>query len=446
MNRIVMCLILMFFTCATARAETGFVSEGGPHSRLIVFVNGLFSNDTGTWTDQKGAYFPKLIADIDPEDRSFQTFDVFVYDLHTEFSPNSPSVAALTKDFLDRLRKADLNAYRHVFFVAHSLGGVVVRKAILEDPSLRKRVDGMLLLGVPTGGSNLADFGSMLFDNNTLDDLRTTQKAGQFLTKLQNDWINAKLGDIESFCVAEREYTDGLYMVVTSESAKELCNASFVDAAGYNHHQLAKPATKKSDQVTWLIRALEYVYPDFHTVNIGGEVVWAHCNPDVYGDRLWKQFASKLSEVTIGGKHVSFHHSKTLDVDWSDADREQLFAGAPPKLIVIHYSCFFAGAQDDPQWEERRVDFLRFLKTFKDDDVKILAYTSAWNGTAEDLVSFQKYMYEAPLDHTFDDAPLLEKDYPLDTRLFLLAKNKGRPDDTVAQRFLSLVKTALGSD
>lgn len=116
----------------------------------IVFVHGFYMNAENTWGD-----FPRLVT----EDSQLAHWDVFSIGYATNFWID---IAGLWKASppIDRLgllldtvcKNEPLDRYKAIALVAHSMGGLVVQRALVDSEELRKRVAYVTLYGTPSNG------------------------------------------------------------------------------------------------------------------------------------------------------------------------------------------------------------------------------------------------------------------------------------------------------
>jgi len=77
-----------------------------------------------------------------------------------------------------------LNSYNQIAFVGHSMGGLVIQRALLDmDDIDRNRIDYLLLYGTPSNGLNKASFARWYSTQ-----VRDMDKNGPFIKKLRSDW------------------------------------------------------------------------------------------------------------------------------------------------------------------------------------------------------------------------------------------------------------------
>ncbi|MEC8483507.1 MAG: alpha/beta fold hydrolase, partial [Pseudomonadota bacterium] len=124
--------------------------EGAP--TLLVFVHGFVGNGTDTWTNEETtAYWPAIVS----KDPLFDRADILVYDYPSSFISQNITINELAKRMEIELRSSGVNiqAYEEVLFVAHSMGGLVVRQYLLANPDIANHVKGLFLFATPMKGS-----------------------------------------------------------------------------------------------------------------------------------------------------------------------------------------------------------------------------------------------------------------------------------------------------
>lgn len=179
----------------------GYAFQRKDTKRLLVLVHGITGNGKQTWTSTSGAYWPKLIE----HEKALSEFDVYVYQYSTRFFGDCMPVTDIANDL--RLRLVDAGAfkkYTDVFFLAHSMGGIIVRQFLVRYPNLAKQVPMVLFYATPTGGAEAANTGSLFSTCVQVEDLRTLD-GNTYLQSLNSNWINYGLSrSIESHCAFER--------------------------------------------------------------------------------------------------------------------------------------------------------------------------------------------------------------------------------------------------
>jgi pimeloyl-ACP methyl ester carboxylesterase len=152
------------------------------------------------------------------------------------------SVTDLANDL--RLRLGDAGAftnYSQVVFLAHSMGGLIVRQFLLRNrDDLAKQVPLVLFFATPTAGAERANPSSRLTTCAQVADLRTIDR-NSYLQSQQSDWISSPLSkSIVSYCAFEI-----LSPTVERASASLLCSNDPVPL-NTDHSNAVKPESTEA--------------------------------------------------------------------------------------------------------------------------------------------------------------------------------------------------------
>ncbi|KAH7204891.1 ankyrin repeat-containing domain protein [Fusarium redolens] len=202
----------------------------GPHTVDIVMVHGLNGNRTKTWT-QDGCCWPR---DLLPKKIPTARVLTFGYDASFARNYSTYGIREHATMLLARLRdnreeRDDVD--RPLIFVCHSLGGIVVKQALLiasidqAYSSISRSTTGIVFMGTPHRGSSVADWGSILAGiarimflkpkRQLLDDLRSNSRT---LSDISEDFLKiVSRYSIKSFY--EENKMKNLVMVVSKDSA-----------------------------------------------------------------------------------------------------------------------------------------------------------------------------------------------------------------------------------
>lgn len=125
--------------------------------RAIVFLHGFSGNEEDTW-----GKFPLLLGVED----ALRDWDIYSLGYNTSLLPDirgiwssDPDLPTLAKHLQTRINLDPLGRYEDLAFIAHSMGGLVMQKAIVEDDALTARIRFLLLMGTPSAGLNKAKSG-----------------------------------------------------------------------------------------------------------------------------------------------------------------------------------------------------------------------------------------------------------------------------------------------
>ena len=231
---------------------------------VLVFVHGVLGDCRSTWTNQATRIYWPVMA---REDNFLNGAHIYVYYYPTGL-PSAPSIAGIASVMEAHLSNEGVLDYSQIAFVAHSLGGLVVRKFI--DSALRTElqfpdVRFLYLLGTPhlkvelPAAKFLATKGNQLFKDLTWQT--------PFVPELLRTWQHSpQLSRIPIYCAHEvRPFYAGWFPwaklppwlatepIVEEASARLSCSAYEmpIDA---NHLQMVKPATGSAPQHVFLRR------------------------------------------------------------------------------------------------------------------------------------------------------------------------------------------------
>lgn len=246
-NIICLLVVLLPAQLAAQNSKLSFLRGGGKEptssSRLIVFVHGIRSDSEAAWKHPKGARsWPEIVVD----DPVFDDADVAVFDYATSvFRYGKGSINQIADQLEARLETGPLDRYENIIFVAHSMGGLVVRSAVNKLDNATKS-SFLFFLATPTGGSKIAYYARKIgFRGEALDGLREVDADNLFLEAEISNWGSLlKRHDIRSHCFYENVPTFG-QIVVEQPSATWLCNEKPIPIFE-NHQMIAKPLDAES--------------------------------------------------------------------------------------------------------------------------------------------------------------------------------------------------------
>ena len=157
------------------------IREGNGNPDAIVFVHGFTGDGLRTWADLSGqiARHPALVP-----------WDCWTLTYASRWLPDITGIWAADADLsiIARHLRSHVNLgalarYRSLVLIAHSMGGLVVQKALTDDNALADRTSAVILFGTPSGG--LVKARSIFFWKRQLADMA---KSGPFITGLRRAW------------------------------------------------------------------------------------------------------------------------------------------------------------------------------------------------------------------------------------------------------------------
>ena len=118
------------------------------YERAVVFLHGFSGDRDDTW-DRLPGLLGTVVADWDIYTLGYAT--TFRPDLLGVWSadPDLPILATMLKT---QARIEPLRRYRSIALVAHSMGGLIVQRALVDDSELAQRTDKVVLFGTPSAG------------------------------------------------------------------------------------------------------------------------------------------------------------------------------------------------------------------------------------------------------------------------------------------------------
>lgn len=179
----------------------------------VVFIHGFGGNAKETWGS-----FPKLVSD----DPNLKNWDVISLGYNTGLMPDirglwsgKPDIQKLA-DYLRTTITSDFSAkYKRIVLVAHSMGGLVTQRALLDLPSADRvrLIHGVVLFGTPSLGLRKAQFGRII--NRQIRDLG---QESVFIGTLRQNWTTefkdgfsfnflTVAGDLDEFVPAQSALT-----------------------------------------------------------------------------------------------------------------------------------------------------------------------------------------------------------------------------------------------
>ena len=162
---------------------------------LAVFVHGILSSGEKCWRHDNGIYWPELLKD-EPE---LGSLGIYVFTYQTGTFSGSYRLGDIVDALKEHMRLDGVLESNQIIFVCHSLGGIVVRKYIVERQAeligAGKEID-LFLVASPSLGATYADWLSplaQLFGHAQADALRFVRN-NNWLMDLDKEFMNLKEG------------------------------------------------------------------------------------------------------------------------------------------------------------------------------------------------------------------------------------------------------------
>lgn len=215
------------------------VKREGAAKRVLVLVHGLNGDGMSTWTSANGTYWPALMK----ADPAFEDFDIYVYEYQTSVFGECLAITDLANNMRIHLNNDRVfEDHDQVVFLAHSMGGLIVRQFLLRNRDAADKVPLVMFFATPTAGSRKADSVHLLSACAQVDDLRTLD-VNSYLKSQQSDWLSSNFKErVISYCAYETRNSNGL-LIVDQSSATLLCTKD-PEALPTNHSDAVKPSSE----------------------------------------------------------------------------------------------------------------------------------------------------------------------------------------------------------
>ncbi|MGT2476673.1 esterase/lipase family protein [Paraburkholderia terrae] len=219
----------------------------------LVFVHGVLSSGETCWRNEtSGAYWPDLVATADPTNSPC----VYVVTYRTEMSSKTYSVNDAAKAVFEELKLDEVLSHDSIIFVCHSMGGIVVRRMLVQqiDKFAGKQL-GLMLVASPSMGSSYANWIRPIarFFGHAQAEVMCMGEDNHWLMSLDDDFLEL----LDKHDIAGRElYEDlssfrsgllSLGPIVSPLSARRYFRDS-LKIPGTDHFTIAKPENNKALQ------------------------------------------------------------------------------------------------------------------------------------------------------------------------------------------------------
>ncbi|KAL8711670.1 MAG: hypothetical protein Q9225_007083 [Loekoesia sp. 1 TL-2023] len=233
----------------------------------IVFVHGL--NPKGadnharqTWTDDGDVFWPQTLL---PQELPTARILLFAYNSSIFSNASNANVASHARTLCDRLKNRRLSEHalhRPLVFVAHSLGGLLVKQALVEAKDnplykcLKASTYGLVFFATPHCGGEKAGVAEAAanvcsaFTGQPKNKLLDSLKANSLINGLSSDLFKHQLDHYDIFSFIERRKmplkivpwlpTRNMKYIVNASSAKLGCAKETYLDVDRNHSNICK--------------------------------------------------------------------------------------------------------------------------------------------------------------------------------------------------------------
>ena len=199
----------------------------------IVLVHGLNPKGSkdharSTWTysaNGDDVFWPHALL---PETLPSARVILFAYNSSVGTNASNTSVHSHAETLLNRLyliRQEDSERHRRLIFVAHSMGGLLVKQALVEAgihssrySCIKVSTRGLVFFATPHAGGNLAGLADVAANftsamtSSAKNSLLKTLKQNSLLNEISKDQFRPQLGDYEVLTFIESKKMDVKFM------------------------------------------------------------------------------------------------------------------------------------------------------------------------------------------------------------------------------------------
>ena len=251
--------------------------SGPDPSTVIIFVHGILSNSETCWLHENGTCWPDLMI----QENDFTAFGIYEFTYHTGIFSGSYSLGDVVDSLKECLALDGITSANRLVFVAHSMGGIVTRRYIVQQTSefaRRSTQIGLFLIASPSLGASYANWLRPLAQllGHSQGKALAFCEENTWLNDLNRDFRNA-LGRKE-LSIVGKELVEDQFVVVKRLGIFPRVVPTFAGSAFFgetlriprsDHFSIAKPADSSALQHRLLCKFLaELPAPESH----GGRV------------------------------------------------------------------------------------------------------------------------------------------------------------------------------
>lgn len=261
---LVICITALVASCGSDNTvanttDPHWVQQANPPSRVaVVFVHGLFGDTDSTWTNANGKSFFTLLKSA--PDVGNQV-DVFAFGFTSnKLKGGSLDIREAANMLEQSLQYNGVWNYQTVVFVAHSMGGLIVMREMIDNPSHRDKVPLMMFYATPQEGSQITAIAQHVVNNPAVKEMLMADQ-NSFLQLLSDEWGRVPDQDKPTIiCAYETAPLAGV-MIVPWSSATRFCKDVPTAIEGTDHLTIVKPDRLTHPSVVVLVNALnKYVF------------------------------------------------------------------------------------------------------------------------------------------------------------------------------------------
>lgn len=152
----------------------------------IIFIHGFNGDPTFTW-----GRFPDLLC----HEPTMNGWDIVCFGYKSSLAPDltgiwrgNPPIQTIADSLNTFIKSKFASRYDAFTMIAHSMGGLVVQRALLDDAVLAQKTDKVILFGTPSFGLDKAALFQLPILSELFRQPRDMGKKCKFIKSLRSDW------------------------------------------------------------------------------------------------------------------------------------------------------------------------------------------------------------------------------------------------------------------
>jgi hypothetical protein len=231
------------------------------HGAAVVFVHGALPSGEACWQNANGTYWPSLLEN----EPSMETVGIYVFSYETNIFRGTYRLGDVVDALKEHMRVDGVFDSHKLVFVAHSIGGLVVRKLLVERVTdfRDKHISvGFFLVASPSLGSryeNMIKPLARFLGHSQADALRFSQ-SNAWLMDLDKEFTNLK--EAKTIRLVGQELVEDIFIalpgLIRTQVVEPFSGAKYFGEShkvpGSDHFSIAKPDSSQAIQHQLLLR------------------------------------------------------------------------------------------------------------------------------------------------------------------------------------------------
>lgn len=228
--------------------EIFYPAQNKSPKRLIVFVHGLGGDARSTWENSDSKFFwPEAFS----KDPALKDADVLSFEYNSGCR-GELTISEISRNLADGLReRLRERKYKHLSFIAHSLGGQIVRELVAYERIDVKKIKDLVFLAAPSLGASLANYGQLVCNGKQIADLKPGR--GSTIDRLNDQWrdrFDKQARQLPFSYLAAYEVLS-TYMGVVVDKDSAVAFSQTIKASDTDHFRIAKPSSVEDPVYKW---------------------------------------------------------------------------------------------------------------------------------------------------------------------------------------------------